>query len=195
MATFLSRLVPDLRKYLALFLSPVDIMALRKTCKSCRDGFKMPDFKELFKRRLLPIFGPAGTLEQAEDFCHYLKITGAVVSGSFLLDCLYNTDTHSDIDIYDWTDPEKKSWASYGPYDHSLPFARYLYNINFVQEVLDYEGEQPIAIKARNFVHRSLVTKGRFERAKEIRQNRFKLQIIPVPLSREKYKSAPQKLI
>ena len=48
------------------------------------------------------------------DFCEKLYQSGSYVSGSFILDCLHDTDYHNDIDIYCISDlTEKLSFTSY----------------------------------------------------------------------------------
>jgi hypothetical protein len=126
------KLVPDLRVYLSDFLAPVDLMSLRLTCKFNRDKFKMPNFRELFKRRILPMFG-LGTMDDAEKFCRVLYKCKAMVSGSFILDCIRGTDFHGDIDVYhpDGREEKVRPIDGYVPYWVNSQFSYYLHINNF----------------------------------------------------------------
>jgi len=107
---------------------------------------QMPNFKDIFIKRLYPLIGvdyPGKSIFDSKEFysqsqseveklaemvkvrdgfkkirdhqsknigyiknfryhiCETIYHTGAVVSGSFILDCLYDTNYHGDIDIYD----------------------------------------------------------------------------------------------
>lgn len=62
----------------------------------------LPNFKDIFIRRLLQ-HNIVPSLKDTELFCDNLYDTGAYVAGSFILDCLFNTNYHRDIDIYDQT--------------------------------------------------------------------------------------------
>lgn len=83
----------DLIKYIAKYLCFIDTLALRYTCKSLYST-PQPDFRTIFLKRVAPF------VHEPESFCRLLYQDGAYVSGSFILDCLYNTYTHNDIDIY-----------------------------------------------------------------------------------------------
>jgi hypothetical protein len=76
------------------------------------------------------------------NICEFIYYTGACVTGSFMLDCLYNTNYHNDIDIYDLiniTDNEIKNTHytpasvlySFKPNDNKLPFTKFIYASGF----------------------------------------------------------------
>jgi hypothetical protein len=64
------------------------------------------------------------------NICEEIYKSGACVSGSFILDCLYNTNYHNDIDIYDLTDDVNGSFSfTFGLGD--LKFTQFLYTSGF----------------------------------------------------------------
>ena len=44
--------------------------------------------------------------EKVDEFCEAIYHKGATIAGSFILDCLYETNYHGDIDVYDQRNPE-----------------------------------------------------------------------------------------
>lgn len=131
------------------FVSYVDVMSMRWTCKRL-NLLKMPSFKDRFVKKLFPLLyidpaipfdsvfesqldyeimcdesvsslGPDGyhlntynheyikldmnTLDCMKklryNICEEIYNSGACVAGSFILDCLFDTNYHNDIDIYD----------------------------------------------------------------------------------------------
>ena len=134
----------DLFKYVSKFISFVDVMSLRWTCKQFH-AMPMPVFKDRIADRLSEILGckcdevPNKEEEFFENwkiiqrvyrdnirdrnfvdnlykdmhsivldmknmrryFLYWLKQSGAIIAGSFILDCLYDTNYHNDIDLYD----------------------------------------------------------------------------------------------
>jgi len=84
-------------------VSYVDNISFRFTCKYCKN-IPLPNFKDIFIKRLLE-HKIIPSYDEALIFCNNLYETGAYVAGSFILDCLYDTNYHQDIDIYDQTEP------------------------------------------------------------------------------------------
>ena len=83
-------------------VSFVDRLSFSKVSKSSIKLF--PSFKDIFIKRLLQ-HQVVPSYQDALLFCDALYNTGAYVAGSFIVDCLYDTNHHQDIDIYDQTDP------------------------------------------------------------------------------------------
>ncbi len=73
----------------------VDQLSLKLTCHNRI----LLNFKNIFIKRLDKIVPK----ELTNTFCDELYRTGSYVAGSFILDCLYDTNNHNDIDIYDQT--------------------------------------------------------------------------------------------
>ncbi len=129
------------------YLSYVDVMALRFTCKYLHN-VDPPHFRDIVEKRLQEVLYPKNiksckenVIEKRSVFCDKLYEYGSIMSGSFILDCLYNTNHHNDIDIYDPADPEK-SYSLRGQFDYTqdneyhygdpyLKFAQYLYKCAF----------------------------------------------------------------
>jgi len=99
----LLKLESDCFNLISLKLSYVDIINLKFTCKYAKN-LNYVDFKNIFINRLLE-HNVVLCYKDAIKFCENLYETGAYVAGSFILDCLYNTNYHQDIDIYDQTNP------------------------------------------------------------------------------------------
>lgn len=83
-------------------ISYVDNINFRFTCKYSKN-MPLPNFENIFIKRLLE-HNIVPSYSDAILFCNNLYETGAYVAGSFILDCLYDTNYHQDIDIYDQTD-------------------------------------------------------------------------------------------
>jgi hypothetical protein len=95
-------LIDDCINNIKSHLSYMDILCYKITSKSNYDKIKLPNFKDVFIKRLLE-HNIVPSLVDAELLCDNLYNTGAYVAGSFILDCLFNTNYHKDIDIYDQT--------------------------------------------------------------------------------------------
>jgi len=132
-------------------LSFIDILSLKYTSKYFYSlKFNFPDFKNILINKLLD--GKVlPNKENALKFCENLYDTGAYIAGSFILDCLYNTNYHNDIDVYDqiitkrndkicWFDPQN---------DQNLKFTQSLYDLNFESIWSFSEMELPL----RNFIN------------------------------------------
>lgn len=102
------------------YLCYVDQMSLKLTCHNRI----VLNFKNIFIHRLIQdkIVSEALT----NTFCNELYRTGSYVAGSFILDCLYDTNNHNDIDIYDQTSLQA--------------FERK--QISFVEDCFAFEGKQ-----------------------------------------------------
>ena len=87
-------------------LSYIDILCYKLTDKSNFGKMILPNFKDVFIRRLLQ-HNIVPSVEDAKILCDNLYNTGAYVAGSFILDCLFDTNYHGDIDIYDQTGFDK----------------------------------------------------------------------------------------
>ena len=83
------------------YLSFMDILCYKLTNIS-NHKMILPNFKDVFIERLLR-HNIVPNIEDAKNFCDNLYNTGAYLAGSFILDCLFNTNYHGDIDIYDQT--------------------------------------------------------------------------------------------
>lgn len=89
----------------------VDYMALKFTCKKLHIGMRdMKDFKRIFINKLAKNF----TLKCAVELCTTLQSTKSMVSGSSILDCLYDTEHRNDIDIYTVSDDIYRKMVSHG---------------------------------------------------------------------------------
>lgn len=121
----------DVLNYITEYLCFVDAMACRLVCRFW-GSIKKPDIVALVKRRLLSALS---SKEAVDQFCEAVYNTGAVMSGSFLLDCLYGTSCHKDIDVYDQGDPRETTGiglppGEIGTYDK---FVAYLRSNGFVE--------------------------------------------------------------
>jgi len=168
------------------WLSYVDIMSFRLVCVS-HSIIKPPTFKDLFVSKLLE-FKVLPSREKALDFCDNLYKTGAYVAGGFMLDCIYNTNHHSDIDIYDPSDPDAfgdrdtfttKPRRNRPVNEHYMGFTRYLYKSGFMNLYIDDRTEPgPIL---RKFLHKSYPTI--IDRREQFNQPcKDTIQIIPIGL-------------
>ena len=117
-------------------LSCIDILSLKYSCKHLSSlKLILPNFKDLFINKLLQC-NVVPTMEDALKFCDNLYDTGAYVAGSFILDCLYDTNYHNDIDIYDQIVVKDKN-DGFGFFDcfnndnTNLKFTQSLYKSNF----------------------------------------------------------------
>lgn len=194
-SNLLFQLIPDLKRYLMTFLSPVDGMSLRLCSRFTHDNFPMPSFKEIFKRRIMKIFGSNGVPENAENFCQALQSSGAMVSGSFIPDCIMGTSYHQDIDIYDWTGSDMRYGMRhhFTPGESRLQFMQYLYQNDFKQE-MGYEDF--ITPRTRYFSHQSRCHVKKVNNGIKYvigKEDKFKIQIIPVALKQKEGHRSPIK--
>jgi hypothetical protein len=113
----------------------IDIFSFKYTCKYLSSSkFALPNFKNIFIKKLLEC-NVVSTIEDALQFCGNLYNTGAYVAGSFILDCLLNTNYHNDIDIYDQTGLHRRSRDIYWfdiDNQTNLKFTQTLYKLGFV---------------------------------------------------------------
>ena len=112
----------------------IDILSFKYTCKYLSLNIILPNFKDIFIKRLLES-NVVPTIEDALKFCENLYDTGAYVAGSFILDCLCDTNYHNDIDIYDQTGLNRRSSDIYWfDIDNktNLKFTQTLYKLGFV---------------------------------------------------------------
>lgn len=138
-------------------VSYVDNISFRFTCKYCKN-IPLPNFKNIFIKRLLR-HRVVPSYEDSLKFCDNLYNTGAYVAGSFILDCLYDTNCHQDIDIYDQTNPvdyqHSNSYVHNDMFkfgDDKMKFTQSLYSSGFVY--VDDENDDP-NIVVRRFLHKS----------------------------------------
>jgi hypothetical protein len=82
------------------YLCYVDRISLKFTCHTLniRISGTILDFIPIIKKRLLQ-FLPS--IKEVDKFLHLLSKFGVIISGSFILACLYNKDWFGDIDIYE----------------------------------------------------------------------------------------------
>ena len=184
-------------------LSYIDILCYKLTSKSNFDKIILPDFRDIFIKRLLKHNIIPSTIE-ANLLCDNLYNTGAYVAGSFILDCLFDTNYHHDIDIYDQTgldlipkppiyyngheccQEEKDRKYSYCDSDRfedfgykNLQFTQSLYKMHF-KNVTSVGSPDPII---RSFLHVSnpISKKGYVHDKHDILGN-DSIQIIPINL-------------
>ena len=153
----MSSLNSDCLSFILSKLSYVDNLSFRLACKSYKN-IPLQNFKNIFIERLLE-HHIVPTYEDAIKFCDNLYETGAYVAGSFILDCLYNTNYHQHIDIYNQTnsvDIERSNhYVHYDMFkfgDNKMKFTQSLYSSGFVY--VDDENEDPNLV-VRCFLHKS----------------------------------------
>jgi len=177
--------------YVLQFLNYVDIKSLRLTCRSMYE-LPQPSFKQIFKKRLLPV---VHTEEKAEEFCQQLYKHRAYVSGSFILDCLYDTDYHSDIDIYDNANPNVDYFLRQGFEDFNYQYLKFC---QFLYRDFGYGGhtihELAISRQIRYYVPRVYLKDGKYVDF-DIKTYKDKIQLIPVALPRKNERSQIGKFI
>lgn len=122
----------DCINYLCQFVSYVDILSFKLVHKLNYNTIILPNFKTIFIKRLLEhqvVFSE----QEALSFCNHLYKTGAYVTGSFILDCLYDTNFHNDIDVYDQSTRKKDHKYDYFSEccPNNLQFNQYLYQTHF----------------------------------------------------------------
>ena len=131
-------------------ISYVDNLSFRLTCRDAK-SLTLPNFKDIFIERLLE-HNIVPSYNHAVKFCDSLYETGAYVAGSFILDCLYNTNYHHDIDIYDQTifqvDYVRDGFDKFG--SNNLKFAQSLYKLGFAK-VAGTCGNDP---QLRSYLHK-----------------------------------------
>ena len=166
-------------------------MSLRLTCYNL-SLLPKPNFKSIFKQRLLSFLD---TEKEAEDFCQNLYKSKAMVSGSFILDCLYGTNYHDDIDIYDQADPNKiymeRSNFKFG--DNYLKFNQYLYNQKFKNFTHDNDSDETYIIRSYipNKIYSQInndKTIDMYIKYEEYLKYKNKIQVIPIALSKGSWK-------
>jgi hypothetical protein len=137
-------------------ISYIDNISFRFTCKYYKN-IPLPKFRNIFIKRLLQ-HNIVPSYEDALKFCDNLYNTGAYVAGSFILDCLYDTNYHQDIDIYDQTNPVNlhggynklnDRFDNFG--DNNLKFTQSLYNLEF--KSMDFCSGPDLIV--REFLHKS----------------------------------------
>jgi len=131
-------------------ISYVDNLSFRLTCRDANSILSL-DFKDIFIERLLE-HNIVSSYKDAVKFCDNLYETGAYVAGSFILDCLYDTNYHRDIDIYDQTtlvdNYVDDGFEIFG--DNNLKFTQSLYGLGFIRVACSC-GPDPII---RHFLHK-----------------------------------------
>ena len=200
-------LIDDCINNIKSHLSYIDMLCYKMTCKSNYNKIKLPNFKDVFIKRLLE-HNIVPSLQDAEVLCDNLYNTGAYVAGSFILDCLFNTNFHHDIDIYDQTgfdlipkrnetflheccqEEKDRKYEYYNtdkfykykgsdPNPKNLPFTQSLYKLNFIN-LTSVGSPDPII---RSFLHASnpIAKRGyKYNKYDDIENN--SIQIIPIDL-------------
>ena len=210
----------DILNHLTNFLSMIETQSLRWTCKRLYK-IKLPDFKARFIKRSFRHWIEDDYRKAAVDyalgltdgqklppivklrseFCKYLFETGAIISGSYIQDLLYDTDYHGDIDVYDREHPDgnvQERDGFYTGYEH-LMFNQFLYKSGFVSMFDDTVIDNEMIPKVSNIhkyqphhiVGHKLVPRkdGYFDRRYQPRrteptdeQERNAIQLIPVAI-------------
>lgn len=154
-------------------------MSLKLTCHNRI----VLNFKNIFIHRLIQdkIVPEALT----NTFCNELYRTGSYVAGSFILDCLYDTNHHNDIDIYDQTSLQafegkpisfvEDCFGFKGYKKDNLQFTQSLYKMGFFANCNNC-GPDPLI---RNFIHSNY---------KNV-NDKNKIHIIPIGLTPKNEKS------
>jgi len=132
-------------------ISYVDNLNFRLTCRDAK-AINLPKFRDIFIERLLE-HNIVPSYDHAIKFCDSLYETGAYVAGSFILDCLYNTNYHHDIDIYDQStlvnNYVENGFSKFG--DYNLKFTQILYVLGFAKVACTCGPDPTI----RSFLHKS----------------------------------------
>lgn len=109
------------------YLCPVDHNSLRFVCKSSHI-IPQPDIKKIILSQL------SKYTDDPEEFLEQLNQYGAIIAGSFILACLYNTDEYHDIDIFEYM-PSSKNRLKYGE-THITPSSEKL-NLFYISSLYD----------------------------------------------------------
>ena len=88
-------LLPDIFTIIENLLCPVDYNSLRFTCKDL-NKLEKPNYKNIIKQKL------RNHIEDPDDFLNNLSKCNAVISGSFILSCLYDNIDYNNIDIFEY---------------------------------------------------------------------------------------------
>lgn len=115
--------------YITSFLCYIDIFSFRLSCKYIHSIIKLPDFTELIIKKLenhIPDARKLLNLFNDDENC--------VISGSFILHILYNSDwLPNDIDIYSRINSWNSKW-------NELNFVKHLPEFGFhIKETATYE--------------------------------------------------------
>jgi hypothetical protein len=180
----------------------------------------LPNFRDIFINRLLQ-HNVVPLREDAEILCDNMYETGAYAAGSFILDCLYDTNFHNDIDIYDqmgvckensipdmmspnWhkdnicvsNSTDKNYFSNYFSKfgDPNMLFTQALYKLGFKSAHITNTGPDPVL---RSFIHKSNESdiKGIYF-VNQNPDNKHLIQIIPIDMKlRENERSAIPRFI
>ena len=88
--------------YLSEYLCYVDKMSLKLTCNQC--SLISLNFKKVIKKKLTKY------IDDPKTFCQKLHQTGAILSGSFIISCLYDNDNFNDFDVFEKESTNNKSY-------------------------------------------------------------------------------------
>lgn len=185
----------DCQDNIVSYLCYIDLLNVKLISKNDYQLIKL-NFRELFIKRLLQ-HEVLPNYDSAQQFCDKLKETNAIISGSFVLDVLYGTDYHNDIDCYDnsyLNDNSIVDGFNNTDYLNVLKFTQYLYEVDF--DCVNSIGGQ--YVKIRSFMHSSQTPKVRVEDEKwrrspyvmanvddeKLKQHRHRLQIIPIAMKK-----------
>jgi hypothetical protein len=184
---------------LSLILSDlcyVDQLSLKLSCHNrIILNFKKIFIQRLIKDKIVPE-------ELTNQFCDELYKTGAYVAGSFILDCLYDTNHHNDIDIYDQTElqvscqgqiPFIADCFGFGYRDDNLQFTQALYKMGFFSKH-NTCGASPLL---RNYLHSNFyneveVASYKSSGCEYVYDIKNKIQIIPIGLTPNKKSFIPK---
>lgn len=158
-------------------LSIVDTRSLRLVC-SLASKIKTPIFRDVFIERLLE-HHIVPTIEEANEFCNGLFESGAYVSGSFILDCLYQTNFHCDLDVYDVTNND----GEYKPGTDNMKFMQYLYKSGFKNLTMRYRS----MYNMRNYLHSTYPGNKTLEHSGHQFECCDTIQVIPIPMPIPKF--------
>lgn len=167
----------DCHNKILSYLCYLDRLSYKMINKTSYENIKL-NFRDLFIERLMR-HEVVPSYELAVQFCDKLKETGAIISGSFILDILYGTDNHRDIDLYDLStysndncvhrndfrnkDNINHSAPTVGDFFHDfgdvrrLKFTQYLYQSDY----WCVEADSTPDIRIRSYLHNSQLPKVR----------------------------------
>lgn len=119
----MSILTKDIWICISDYLCYVDKMSLKLVCK------KSSKIKLNFKKVILGKLSKY--IDDPKEFCKKLFECKAIISGSFILACLYDTDNFGDIDIFDETNVQNNitRFSHYLYLERKYSYDFYLYEL------------------------------------------------------------------
>lgn len=124
----------------------VDRIPLKLSCQFFNKiiSQKPFDFKSIVLKKLKK------HLPNAESFLEILRQNKAVITGSFILACLYDTDDYNDIDVYEYAENEQKG-ADITEISHFL-HKTFNYDFRLYEEVYSIRDFQAYWIKVQHII-------------------------------------------